>query len=65
MGRLRLKGFPAWLLWSVAHVYFLIGFRNRFAVAVNWLWSYLTHQRGARLIIGGAVEPRTSPEEAL
>jgi NADH:ubiquinone reductase (H+-translocating) len=52
MGRLKLKGFVAWLLWSVAHIYFLIGFRNRFVVATNWLWNYLTFQRGTRLITG-------------
>ena len=52
MGRLKLKGFIAWLLWSVAHIYFLIGFRNRFAVATNWLWNYVTFQRGTRLITG-------------
>ena len=52
MGRFKLKGFLAWVLWSVAHIYFLIGFRNRFIVALNWLWSYLTFQRGTRLITG-------------
>jgi NADH dehydrogenase len=51
-GRLRLHGFIGWLFWSVAHVYFLIGLRNRFIVAFSWFWSYLTFQRGARLIIG-------------
>jgi NADH dehydrogenase len=51
-GKLRLSGFPAWMLWSGAHVYFLIGFRNRFAVALNWAWSYITFQRGSRLITG-------------
>ena len=51
-GRLRLHGFIGWLFWCVAHVYFLIGLRNRFIVAFSWLWSYLTFQRGARLIIG-------------
>lgn len=51
-GRLRLTGRLAWLVWSVAHIYFLIGFRNRMAVAIDWLWSYLTYQRGARLITG-------------
>jgi NADH:quinone reductase (non-electrogenic) len=51
-GRLRLSGFAAWVLWSVAHVYFLIGFRNRFVVALNWAWNYLTFQRGSRLITG-------------
>jgi len=52
-GRLRLSGFFAWLLWSVAHVYFLIGLRSRFLVALHWLWNYVTFQRGARLITGG------------
>ena len=51
-GPLKLKGFIAWLLWSVAHIYFLIGFRNRLVVAMNWLWNYLTFQRGTRLITG-------------
>src|SRR5713101_6336800 len=40
------------LLWSLAHVYFLIGFRNRLAVAMNWCWNYVTFQRGTRLITG-------------
>jgi NADH:ubiquinone reductase (H+-translocating) len=51
-GWLRLTGRIAWLAWGAAHIYFLIGFRNRMAVAVDWLWSYLTYQRGARLITG-------------
>jgi NADH dehydrogenase len=51
-GNLRLSGFVAWALWSLAHVYFLIGFRNRFVVALNWAWSYTTFQRGSRLITG-------------
>jgi NADH:quinone reductase (non-electrogenic) len=49
-GRLHLRGFIGWLFWSVVHIYFLIGLRNRFIVAFTWLWSYLTFQRGARLI---------------
>ena len=49
-GRLELKGFLGWVFWSVAHIYFLIGLRNRFVVAFNWFWDYLTFQRGARLI---------------
>jgi NADH dehydrogenase len=52
MGPLRLTGFAAWLLWCVAHIYFLIGFRNRLAVVLNWAWNYLTFQRGTRLITG-------------
>ncbi len=55
-GRLRLKGFIGWLFWGAIHIYFLIGIRNRLVVAVNWLWSYLTFHRGARLI--------THPERA-
>ena len=51
-GWLRLTGRLAWLAWGVAHIYFLIGFRNRLAVAIDWLWSYITYQRGARLITG-------------
>jgi NADH:quinone reductase (non-electrogenic) len=51
-GRLRLTGFPAWIVWSLAHVYFLIGFRNRLVVTLDWLWSYLSFHRGARLITG-------------
>lgn len=47
---LRLTGFAGWLFWSIAHIYFLIGARNRVIVAFSWLWSYLTFQRGARLI---------------
>jgi NADH dehydrogenase len=58
-GWVRLTGRLAWLVWGVAHIYFLIGFRNRMAVAVDWLWSYLTYQRGARLITGE--NPRMSP----
>jgi len=51
-GKVRLSGFLAWLIWSVAHIYFLIGFRNRLVVAMNWTWNYLTFQRGTRLITG-------------
>ena len=50
LGRLELTGFLGWWFWGVAHIYFLIGLRNRFVVALTWLWSYLTFRRGARLI---------------
>jgi NADH:ubiquinone reductase (H+-translocating) len=53
-GRIRLSGLPAWLVWSLAHVYFLIGFRNRLGVALDWAWAYFTFDRGARLITGTA-----------
>ena len=50
LGRFRVVGFLGWLFWSVAHVYFLISVRNRLVVAFNWVWQYVTFQRGARLI---------------
>jgi NADH dehydrogenase len=52
LGWLRLRGRLAWLIWGTAHIYFLIRFRKRMIVAIDWLWSYLTYQRGARLITG-------------
>ena len=51
-GQLQLSGFAAWLIWSFAHIWFLVGFRSRIAVAISWLWNYLTYQRSARLITG-------------
>jgi NADH dehydrogenase len=50
IGKVHLTGFLGWLFWGVVHIYFLIGLRRRFVVAINWLWDYLTFQRGARLI---------------
>jgi NADH:ubiquinone reductase (H+-translocating) len=50
LGPIQLRGFVGWLFWSVIHIYFLIGLRNRFVVALTWLWGYVTFQRGARLI---------------
>ncbi len=65
VGSVTLTGFPGWVFWSVAHIYFLIGFRNRFAVAFSWLWNYATYQSGARLITGyngqSAPEPAKAP----
>jgi NADH dehydrogenase len=51
IGRLELTGFIGWGVWSVAHIYFLIGAKDRFFVAATWLWSYLTFKRPARLIL--------------
>jgi len=51
-GRIRFGGFVAWMAWLVIHIFFLIGFRNRFLVITQWAWAYLTYQRGARLITG-------------
>lgn len=62
----RVSGFVGWLLWCFAHIYFLIGFRNRLVVTYQWLASYITHQRGVRLIIGGGKIsdlPHKTPED--
>jgi NADH:ubiquinone reductase (H+-translocating) len=53
---MRLTGLIGWWFWGIAHVWYLIGFRSRVVVSFEWLWSYLTFQRGARLITGR--EPR-------
>ncbi|PYV43227.1 MAG: FAD-dependent oxidoreductase [Acidobacteria bacterium] len=51
-GRFKISGFFAWLVWLFVHIFFLIGFRNRFIVLFEWAWAYFTFQRGARLITG-------------
>ena len=53
LGWLKLSGTLAWLLWGLVHISLLIGFRNRLIVTLDWLWSYVTFQSGARLITGG------------
>jgi NADH:ubiquinone reductase (H+-translocating) len=50
LGRLRVTGLIAWLMWIVVHIYYLIGFRNRFVALFQWAWTYFTYHRGARLI---------------
>ncbi|MGW8314172.1 MAG: NAD(P)/FAD-dependent oxidoreductase [Bacteroidales bacterium] len=54
---LRLSGFAGWFAWMVSHLIFLIGFRNKAVVLINWIWNYFTYDRGIRLII------RPSPKE--
>jgi NADH dehydrogenase len=44
-------------MWLMVHIFFLIGFRNRVAVLLNWIWSYISYQRGARLITGNRLQP--------
>lgn len=56
-GRIEVKGFLAWLLWGAAHIYFLIGFRNRLMVMLHWLWAYVTFRQGVRLITGSTKLP--------
>lgn len=55
-GKLRLSGFPAWSTWLLAHIYFLIGFRNRLVVMLDWAWAYCTHQRHARIVSGNDLQ---------
>lgn len=64
IGKLRLRGFPAWLAWLGVHLFFLIGFRNRLAAVFNWAWMYFTYQRGARLIIGEQAQAKPLPVPA-
>jgi len=51
LGRLHLSGYPAWLTWLLAHIYFLINFRNRLVVMIDWAWAYWTFQRHARIVL--------------
>jgi NADH:ubiquinone reductase (H+-translocating) len=70
-GRIHISGFIAWLSWLFIHIFFLIGFRNRLLVFIQWAWSYATYERGARLITGSnelpgwvGMHPAASPAEA-
>jgi len=72
IGKFELSGYFAWLAWLFIHIMFLIGFRNRLLVTIQWAWSYLTYDRGARLITGSdelpgwisepQPQPKTQPE---
>jgi len=63
-GRIKLKGWVAWWIWGLAHIYFLLDLKNRLFVALNWLWIYLSGQRRARLITHSLVEPSTVPNDS-
>ena len=52
-GPIRLSGAPAWWLWGLVHILFLVDARKRLSVAIEWFWAYLTFKRGTRLITGG------------
>jgi len=79
LGRIKLSGMPAWLAWLLVHVLFLVGFRNRFIVVFQWAWSFISYDRGARLITGplrrgteraqvdtpSVQEPQTAPGSVL
>ena len=57
-GAIKLRGSLAWWIWGIAHIYFLIGLRNRLAIALSWLWIYTRNQRSARLITQGQTPGR-------
>ncbi len=60
IGSIRASGYPAWILWIFVHIFFLIGFRNRLVVMIQWAWSYITFDRGARLITESLTGPLVS-----
>ena len=62
-GRIHISGFVAWLSWLFIHILFLIGFRNRLLVFIQWAWSYVTYERGARLITGSTYLPGWTAEQ--
>jgi NADH dehydrogenase len=70
--KIHISGYFAWLAWLFIHIFFLIGFRNRVIVLLQWAWSYFTYERGARLITGDTTlpgwpnaKPESEPEPAL
>jgi NADH dehydrogenase len=64
LGWLRVSGFPAWVMWLTIHIFWLIGFRNRLTVLLQWATAYLTYQRSVRLITGPAAAEAISRESA-
>jgi NADH dehydrogenase len=62
VGNWHLKGFVAWLAWLFVHLLFLIGFRNKLSVMINWAYSYIAFGRGSRLIVGDVEDDKALPE---
>ena len=62
IGKLKLTGFVAWMAWLLVHIYYLINFKNRLFVLVDWAWSYLAYERGSRLITGHRLQPGAPAE---
>ena len=56
-GKVHIWGWLAWVAWLTAHIYFLIGFRNRLIVLIDWAWAYWTFERSARIVTGAAKRP--------
>ncbi len=61
----HISGFPAWIIWLVVHIFFLIGFRNRISVFREWAWTYLTFKDGVRLITGSHELPGWQAEHGV
>jgi NADH dehydrogenase len=59
IGPLRVSGLLAWVIWLFVHIFWLIGFRNRFVVLSEWAWAYITFQRRVRVITGGRLWPES------
>lgn len=64
LGKLKMSGLPAWLAWLLVHILMLIGFRNRLIVFMNWAWSFITYDRGSRLITGHRLTAGCPEDEA-
>ena len=65
LGSIRASGFPAWIFWLFLHIFWLIGFRNRWVVMGEWAWAYATFQRRARLITGEKLAPGQKPDRVI
>jgi NADH dehydrogenase len=59
IGRVKLRGFIAWLAWLALHIFYLIGFRNRIVVLLDWAWAYFAYRRGSRLVTGHRLQAGT------
>jgi NADH dehydrogenase len=64
IGRYEFSGYPAWLAWLGVHLIFLIGFRNKLAVLLQWAYAYFTYKRGARIITGLADETKPAKQSS-
>jgi NADH dehydrogenase len=64
IGPLELSGFLAWAIWAMLHIFYLINYRSRFTVMLQWTWAYLTRERGARLIIGQPAAERDTIDDS-
>jgi NADH dehydrogenase len=66
IGKFEFSGFIAWLAWLGVHLIFLVGFRNKLAVLIQWFYSYITYKRGARIITSGMqTKPAAAPKETI